>query len=277
MAEVRYSAAPELRHPLRFLLAGLKDLRAAGAMAWRLHQGNIRARHRRSWLSWLWLLVPTLATTFACVKLRSLNVVSSGPTDVPYPVFVLTGTILWQVFVDSLNAPLQQLSGARQLITKSRIPHEAVMLVGLLDVFLNFIVRFIGLAGALVISDGSFGPALLLAPLGIMALALLGLALGLLIAPAGLLYDDVGRGISVLATFWFFLTPIAYPVPADGIWGINPVSPLIQTARAWIFSQDAPPEAMGGFIAVTTVTLATLVLAWLIYRLAKPHLVARLG
>ena len=273
MPEVRYTADPELRHPSRFLSAALKDLRLASSIVWRLYAGNLRARHRRSMLGYLWLLAPTLAITVACVHLRSLDVVNSGAIEIPYPVFVLAGTIFWQVFLDALNAPLQQLAMARQLITRSRVPHEALILAGALDVLLNCALRSVVLAAALLAFAVPLGPSLLMVPLGIASLALLGLAAGVLVAPLGLLYDDVGRGIAALAAFLFFLTPVAYSVPAAWAPGWNPVSPLLQTTRAWLFSQGA----VEGFLPVTAAALAALILAWLFYRLGRPHLVAHLG
>lgn len=273
MPETRYSAQAELRNPLQFLSSAMADLRVALTIAWRLQAGNLLATHRRSWLGRLWLLAPTLATTLVCIHLRSLKIVSIAPTEVPYPVFILAGTIFWQVFIDSLNAPLHQLSTSKQLLTRSRVPHEAVILAGMLGVLMNFLIRSAILAAVMFAFNIPFGSSILLVPFGVIALALLGLALGVLAAPFGLLYDDVGRAISALTAFWFFLTPVAYPVTASKWVSWNPVSPLLQTTRAWLFSQETSP----GFLPLTIAALVILIFAWLFYRLARPHLVARLG
>jgi lipopolysaccharide transport system permease protein len=55
------------------------------------------------------------------------------------------------------------------------------------------------------------------------------------LSPLGALYQDVGRGLTVLVSVWFFLTPVVYPVPTEGTLSwlvrLNPVTPLLVTTR----------------------------------------------
>jgi len=273
MSETVYNSQPVLARPGRFLAEAAHDLRRSLPVASTLFASNLQARYRRAWLGPLWLLLPTVGTTLVWIYVQSRGIVSIAPTAVPYPVHVLAGMVLWQVFVDALNAPLQQLASGRQMITRSRVPHEALILAGMLEVLLNCAVRLIVLAGVLLAFRTPVHAAVLLAPFGILALACLGLALGLLAAPAGMLYDDVSRAIALVTTFWFFLTPVLYRTPPRGLVRFNPVTPLLDTTRAWLTTGPAA----SGFAAVTGVTLAALFLAWLFHRLARPHVVARLG
>lgn len=273
MTETVYSSDAELRHPARFFAEAWGELRRSPAVAWRLFRSSVQARHRRAWLGYLWLLLPTLGTTGVWVYVRSRGLIATGATGVPYVVYALSGTILWQVFAESLVSPLQQLSASRQLVTRSRVPHEALILAGVLDTLLNCAVRMLLLGCAMLMTGVAPGAEILLVPIGVAALVLLGLTLGLFAAPAGLLYDDVGRALTLLAGFWFFLTPVVYPTPARGLLRFNPVTPLVETTRQWLTS-GAP---LGRFFAVTGGVAAALVVAWLIHRLARPHVVARLG
>ena len=274
LSDTIYSAQPELTHPLRFFTAAAADLRRSLAPALQLFRRNLQARHRRAWLGYLWLLLPTLGTTVVWMYVQSRNIVNVGSTGAPYALYVLSGTILWQVFVDALNAPLQQLSASRQLITRSRVPHEALILAGTYEVVLNCAVRLMVLIPVLIVFRAPIGLSLLLVPLGVAALLVFGLAVGLLLAPLGMLYDDVSRAIALVTGFLFFLTPIVYPTPATGILHLNPITPLLDTTRAWLLGVAA---RSGGFVIVTTVALAALLVAWMFERLARPHMVARLG
>jgi len=56
---------------------------------------------------------------------------------------------------------------------------------------------------------------------------------------------------------------------------INPVSPLIVTTREWL-AIGAASNLLPAFI-VFTVTLILLFAGWLLYRLAMPILVERMG
>ncbi|MEP6571900.1 MAG: hypothetical protein ABJD11_04365 [Gemmatimonadota bacterium] len=273
MIDTVYRSESELRRPLRFLGEAIADLRTSPAIAWQLFRSNLRARYRRAWLSYLWLLLPTLGTTLVWVYVQSRQLVGIAPTGIPYPVYVLAGTILWQVFAESLAAPLQQLVAGRMLITRSRVPHEALILAGVFEVLLNCAVRLVVLAAVLVWFGLGAGPTLLLVPIGIGGLALLGLTFGLLVLPAGILYDDVGRAITLLTGFWFFLTPILYRASSQGLLRFNPVTPLLVATRAWLTAERAPSNLAPVMIS----SFAILIFAWLFQRLARPHVVARLG
>lgn len=273
MTETVYSSHSELQHPARFFADAMRDLRRSPRVAWQLFVSNVQARHRRTWLGYLWLLLPTLGTTAVWVYVRSRGVIATGATGLPYVVHALSGMIFWQVFTESLVSPLQQLAANRQLITRSRVPHEALILAGVFETLLNCAVRLVILAIAMAATGVMPGRAIVLVPIGVAALALLGSTLGVFAAPAGLLYDDIGRAMAMLTGFWFFLTPVVYPAPARGLMRWNPVTPLLETTRQWLTS----PAPAGGFAIVAGAAAAVLVAAWLFERLARPHVAARLG
>lgn len=267
-----YTDLPELARPAAFFGRALNDLRASPRLGWRLFQADARARHRRSLLGWAWLLLPAAAAALICVYLQSRRVFAVGPTELPYGVHVLTGVVLWQVFVEALNAPLKQLSAAKQMITRSRVPHEAVLLSGLYEVALNAVVRLAVLIAVLAAFRLVPAPSVALLPVGMIALTALGFTLGLAMAPLGLLYDDVRQAMMLATSFLFFLTPIVYLAPETGLLHLNPVTPLLNTTRSWIVSAEAGVS----FFIVAGASLAGLALAWLLYRLAQPHVIARL-
>lgn len=272
--ETIHSASSQLRTPRRLARAVASDLRVVPTTAWRVFVHDVRARHRQSGLGYLWLLLPAVASTLTWVYLSHRGILRLGETAVPYGLYVLAGTMLWQLFVDALNAPLQRLSAARPVLTKARVPHESWIVAGVLETLFAFAIRMALLAVCLVVAGTSAGWALLLAPLGVIALLALGLAIGMLITPLGLLYPDVGRGLAIVVGAWFFLTPVIYPQPETALVRLNPVTPVLVTARSWIVGGgDAQPLATAAVFAVSLLLLA---FGWLVYRLAQPHLVAQL-
>jgi lipopolysaccharide transport system permease protein len=273
MEDMVYTASPELRRPRQFAAKAMADLRASGMIAWRLFRSNLRVRHRRTFLGYLWLLLPAIGTALICSYIQSRRIISIPPTELPYPLFVLSGMILWQCFIDAINAPLQHLAAARQLITRSRVPHEAIILAGVMEVTVNAAVR-VAILMLVIVYWVPLAPTMLLIPIGVAALVLLGFAIGLALAPLGLLYDDVGRVVMLATTFWFFLTPVVYPLPARGLLYLNPVAPLLIASRAWLLGRW---HMSAGFFIVVASALAGLAIAWFWYRLARPHVVSRLG
>jgi lipopolysaccharide transport system permease protein len=278
MEETVYSADSELINPLRFIRSISSDLRIAPSVAWSLFMRSLRVQYRQTWLGYIWLLMPPLATTLMWVYLSSANILKVGKTGAPYPVYVLTGTLCWQVFAEALNCPLQQLTSARDIVSKTRMPHEALLLAGLIEVLFNFAVRLLITLPVLIWYRSPWNWTFLFVPFGVLLLLLAGLTIGLLLTPVGLLYRDVSRGLAIVVSFWFFLTPVIYPQPlqwpASLLVTLNPVTPLLITTRDWLIWGNIVPAP--GFTIVAGLSLAGLAIGWLFYKLATPHIIARL-
>lgn len=273
-----YSSVSTLRKPGQFLRSAFSDLRRCWEPATHLFLKNMRGRHRQSFLGYAWLLLPPLASAVVWTGLNSSGIISVGETKVPYPLFVLIGTMFWSAFVEALKCPIMDLKGARDILVKVRMPHEAVILAGLGNVLFNFLIRALLVAAAFLYYGRLPGWTIFLTPLVLLSVVCLGLAIGLWLAPVGLLYDDVNRTLDVALGFGFLITPIVYPVPKTWpvslVSELNPLVPLLLTGRSWLQGFDLPPAP--GFFGVTLAALAALFAAWIFYRVAKPHLVSRL-
>jgi len=266
-------ATPQLRRPRAFASAALADLRRAPAAGFVLFRASLRARHRRLWLGYAWLLLPGIMFALIFTMIRANRLIIMPETILPYPIFVLAGIYLWQSFIDALNMPLQQFTTHRHFLANNAVAHEAVLFAGLLELLLNMAIRLILLFVAAAIAGLLPVATWLLLPLGAALLILLGFGAGLLLTPLGLLYDDVSRAIGLVAGFAIFLTPVFYAVPPDSLLWFNPVTPLLDGTRGWL---RAAPVG-GSFLLVAALALAACVLAWGLYRVARPHLLARAG
>jgi lipopolysaccharide transport system permease protein len=275
MKETVYTSTFQLSTPRIFLQELIEDLKATREIGWRFFLRNLRSQYRQSWLGYLWLIIPPLGTTVIWVYLSKAKILNVNTMDVPYPIFVLTGMFLWQTFVESLVCPLQQLQASRWILTKIKAPHEAFILAGLGGIIFNLIARMFILVVAFIWYGVSFQTTWLLFPLGVISLLMLGLAIGWLITPLGMLYTDVSSGINIIVTFWFFITPIVYSNNNLTFVKFNPLTPLLITTRNWLTNGIAAPE--NGFFLVTILAFFIFLFSWILYRLAKPHLIVRLS
>ena len=102
-----------------------------------------------------------------------------------------------------------------------------------------------------------------------------------MITPVGILYHDVGQSLPFVLYLLMFLTPVLYPVPQPQsqsgsfalVW--NPISPMLDTTRAWLLS--VPADHLTGFLITTALAIFTLLIGWLLYRLALPILLERMS
>lgn len=274
-----YTPDSQLRNPRLLLREMLFDLSASRELAWRLFVRNISAQYRQTMFGYLWAFLPPIFTTAVWVYLNSQKIFNIGETNIPYPVFVLVGTVLWQTFVDALNSPLKLVTESKSMLTKINFPREALILAGLGEVFFNFAIRIILLIAIFLWFKISVPITITLVPFGILSLICFGLMIGMLLTPLGILYTDIGRGITILTQFWFFLTPVIYPMPeswpASLLAKINPITPILLTTREWLTTGHS--EHITGIIVVTIISLLMLMFGWLLYRISMPHLIARMS
>ena len=279
LKETVYTPDSHLRKPGLLVREMLADLIASRGLAWRLFVRNISAQYRQGMLGYLWAFLPPLFTMSVWVFLNSQKIINVDDPGMPYPVFVLTGTVLWQTFADAINSPLKMVNESKGMLAKINFPREALILAGVGEVLFNFAIRLLLLVAIFIWFQTPVPATIPLVLPGILALIVLGLMFGVLLAPLGVLYSDVGRGLSILTGFWFFLTPVIYPMPKSGVAAVlaqlNPVTPVLITVREWLTLGSA--SQLTGFWIVSGFSILFLLFGWLLYRIAMPHLIERIS
>jgi len=276
---VTYGPESALLRPGLLLRRMRADLDLALDLAWRLFLRDLRGQYRQSLLGYLWVLVPPLLNTLLWVFLSSQKIIDVDVPGVPYPIYVLTGTMLWQLVVDAVGKPLQIATQARPMLIKLAFPLEALPLAGLLHVGFNFLIRAALVAGVLLWAGVGSLDGLLLVPVGVLGLSMLGTALGVLLLPAGMLYKDIEHGLPLAMQAGYYLTPVVYVAPkswpASLVSTLNPVSPLlVMTRDSLLTGADA---SLHGALLVIAATLPLLALGWIVFRLSLPFVIERMG
>lgn len=274
-----YTPGSALRQPSRLVVDMCHDIWRGRGLAWRLAVRDISAQYRQAALGVLWALILPLANTAVWIFLNGSGIVQVSETPLPYAVYVFTGTMLWAIFMDAMNAPLQQATAAKTMLAKINFPREALVMSGILQTVFNGSIKIGLLLVVLLIFGIDPGWTLLLFPLAVVSLILAGTAFGLLLTPIGLLYTDIGKGLPLVLQFLMYVTPVVFPMPSGG-WALtiftwNPLTPLILTARDWL--TGFPSEVLGPFLLVNTIVLVLLLLMGIVFRLAMPMLIERMG
>ena len=279
LREVVYTPESQLRHPRQLLQSMWGDLLASRELAWRLMVRDISAQYRQSVMGIVWAFLPPVAAGLVFVILNSRKVINISETSIPYPAFAMFGTVLWQIFVDSLNAPLRVVTAAKPMLAKINFPKEALILSAMGQTLFNSSIRLLILIVVSVIYSLPLGWGIPLSLLAILDLIFLGTAFGLFITPIGVLYTDVPRGLLLVTGLWFFITPVVYPPPTSFPFSLlailNPVSPILVGARD-LATQGVLYDPIP-FLLVTSMMFFVLAVAWLIFRLAIPILAERMS
>jgi lipopolysaccharide transport system permease protein len=235
--------------------------------------------YRQTLLGIFWAFLPPLANTAIWLFLKSQDVFHIGDTGVDSTVFILTGMILWQGFVEAFQIPANQLSSNKNMLSRLNFPRESLVLVGFAEVIFNLLIRGILLAPAFYWFGVPLHSGSLLA-LGTMILMIFwGMALGLFLMPIGALYKDVGRFIALVLPFWMIVTPLVYVAPptfpGNLLNWLNPASPLILVSRDLLLLGTTSHQTIG--IVFGVLTLPLFILGMMVYRISLPILIERMA
>jgi homopolymeric O-antigen transport system permease protein len=258
------------------LIKGIIDGHGLGVQ---LFKRNLKAQYRQSLLGFAWALLPPIIVSVTWIVLQGSKVINVAVPGISYPVFVMTGTLLWQIFTDSVLMPLKNVTLNKSILVKINFPREALLISGVYEVLFNVLIKVGILVLIYVWFNQSIGFTILYGLLGIFCLMSFGLGIGILLTPIGMLYQDIQRGITILMPFLMYLTPVIYPMPATGrfaaIMQFNPLAGLIPVIRNWLTLQT--PGNMDLFVMYSIIGFVLLFLSLIVYRVAVPIIIERIG
>lgn len=278
-SEVVYTPQSLIKHPIKLLKQMWQDLLASRELAWQLMVRDIRAQYRQSFLGIAWAFLPPIITAAGFTLANEAKVINIQVTSIPYPAYVMFSMALWQTFVEALNGPIQAVTLAKPMLARVNFPREAIILAKLGEVFFNFAIKLILIVAIFIGFRVPVSWTIILAPVALIHLIMLGTLIGTLLSPLGALYQDVSKGLTMVTGFWLFLTPVVFPLPKEGMFGLlvrlNPVTPLLVTTRE--LATTGIVSAPLSFWIVSMITIIGLLLTWIAFRLAMPYVIERLS
>jgi lipopolysaccharide transport system permease protein len=257
----------------------LTDFFGSHFLALQLTRRDVSAQYRQSYFGILWLFITPLASAAIWVFLNSSGTITITNTGIPYPVYAFSGTLIWSILLESINAPMASTNAARGIISKINFPKEALVLSGIYKLLFNSSFKVLLLVVFIFAFGVGFHWSLLLLPLVLAMAVVFGTSLGLLITPIGLLYSDVSRLISMGLSLLMYITPVVYGIPKTGvmktIMTYNPFTPFILTIRD--VAVGGSPEFLNYFIGLTGLGIVLFFIGLVIYRVSIPVIVERLS
>lgn len=202
----------------------------------------IKGLYEGTGLGIFWLfarpLLPILISTFIFGGLMGAQ--SDG---LPYFLFNLTTTSVWMLFERSLLWATRSLDMQSSMLKKLYFPRLLVPISAVAPA-----VAYFGIYLALIVAAAlyylikehhwylTFGPGWLVSFAAAFLSVMMAVAVGLFTSVWMARYRDVRFGIRYVSRFWFYLTPVLYPmsqVPPKLHWVIylNPMAPIVETFK----------------------------------------------
>lgn len=215
---------------------GLGDLWSYRELAYFLVWRDLKVRYRQTFLGVAWAVLQPLSMAVAFTLLLGILIrVNTG--DVPYPLFVYSGLVVWSFFQGAVTNSSGSVVESSNLITKVYFPRLIVPIAAVGGRLVDLGISAVILLGMALFYGVSFGPHLLMVPVLVALVTLLALGVGIWASAINVKYRDVGVVMPVATQLWMYASPVIYPVtliPEGWRWlySLNPMVGVVENFRA---------------------------------------------
>jgi lipopolysaccharide transport system permease protein len=178
-------------------------------------QREFQIKYRNSLLGAAWNIINPLAmivvytVIFAQVMRAKLPGVDS---TFAYSIYLCAGVLTWGLFAEMVGRSQNMFLDNANLLKKISFPRITLPIIVVANAGLNFVIVF-GLFLAFLLASGNFPGWVVLAVLPVLALQIaFAMGLGMVLGVLHVFFRDVGQFFGIFLQFWFWLTPIVYPV-----------------------------------------------------------------
>ena len=170
---------------------------------------EIKRKYSRSYLGILWSVLNPLLNmvvlSFIFTKMFSRSIEN-------YPLYLLTGQTIWQLFTGATNAAMTVMVDNRVMLTRVKFPMMIFPVARVYSALVNYLYTFVAYLLMLLVFRIRPGLTMLAAPAVILCVTLFSMGIGCLLAVAHVFFADIKYLYTVLLSLWMYCSAIFYPV-----------------------------------------------------------------
>ncbi len=200
---------------------------------------GVKLKYRRSYLGIIWSLIEPLLTM---IVLTIVFGTLFGNTDETYPIFILCGRLLFNMFSSGTNSAMRSISGNSAMLKKVYVPKYMFPLSSVLFNYVIFLLSLIVLVPVSVVLKVFPTWRLLLSIFPLINVLLLTLGVGLILSTYAVFFRDLEYLWSVLLMLIMYISAIFYQPTRlleskyYVILKYNPLYCIIDNFRSAVFS-----------------------------------------
>ena len=235
---------------------------------------EFQSKYRNSLLGAGWTVLNPLAMIvvytiiFAQVMRAKLPGVDS---TFAYSIYLCAGVLTWGLFAEITGRAQNMFLEHANLLKKLSFPRLCLPVIVVSNAGLNFAIVF-GLFTAFLLMSGNFPGWAYLALLPVLAIQIaFSIGLGISLGVLNVFFRDVGQFFGIFLQFWFWLTPVVYPISIlperlQPLMSLNPMARLAGAYQTILVSGQWP-----NWRALWPVAVLALLLCALGYHLFRRH------
>ena len=224
---------------------------------------DIKIRYKQTLIGVAWaILQPVLTTVIFTIIFSRFARFDTG--TVPYPLFALSGLIIWLFVHTSISLASSSFVNNTNLVTKVYFPRLIVPLSTSFATMFDLLFGILILIGLMIYYGVAITANLLLAPLFIVLALVVAVMFGTLFSALNVRFRDVKFALPFLLQVWMIASPIFYPTNLLSekwklAFAINPLTGILDGFRSSLFGApfDWPVIAVscGSLLVLSVVSL----------------------
>lgn len=237
---------------------------------------DFKLRYNGSVLGMFWSVLRPLLL-FAIMYVVFIHFLKFGAGIPHFAVSLLLAITLWSFFTEATTQGMMAIVNRGDLIRKINFPKYIIVVSATVSALINFGISLIVVMLFAVLNGVEFHLHILLAPLVVLELYVLALALAFLLASIYVRFRDIEHIWSVVMQGAFYATPIIYPITmvaavspvAAKVLLLNPVAQIIQDMRqlvvldttdtVWTYINNPAIQIIPIVIIIVAIVLAVIV------------------
>jgi ABC-2 type transport system permease protein len=244
---------------------------------------DFKLRYQGSALGYLWSLLRPLFL-FVILYIVFAKFFRFGEGFPHFPVYLLTGIVLWNFFAEVTNNGVSAIVGRSELIRKLNFPRYVIILSGAFSALINLALNMVVISIFLAVSGVELRWSALLAPFILFELFVFAMAAAFILSAVYVKLRDINYVWEVIMQGLFYATPIIYPVAmvsdrwpeAAKILLLSPIAQSIQDFRYAVITPgtDTLWTMSGRWWVVALpflLVMMTLIVAVVYFKKRSPH------
>jgi lipopolysaccharide transport system permease protein len=220
----------------RWIRLDLKDIWEYRELLFFLTLRDIKIRYKQTAIGIAWVILqPVLTTAIFTIIFSTFARFDTGA--VPYPVFVLSGLLIWLFVHTAISMASTSFVNNTNLVTKVYFPRLVVPIAATLAGLFDLIFGIAILVLLMIYYGLSISVSILFAPLFLFLAVILAASFGTLFSALNVRFRDVKFALPFLLQVWMIASPIFYPSTLLTekwrlVFAINPLTGILEGFRS---------------------------------------------
>lgn len=236
--------------------------------------------YRRSMIGLFWIFLTPLFQIITWIFLKRTDVLNPGELSIPYPAYLIIGTLIWGLFINLLNSTMTIFTQSRMMLLKTRVPFEVFLISQIVTKLIPFLISIILCLIVFLLLSIPISIMTFLFPISIIIIVFFAIGIGMLVSLLTSLSYDIKRMVLSFFTLLMFFTPIVYSLDKidNGFFKsvvlLNPMTHLLTLSRNLIFESHL--ILSNGLMISFALSILLMIFSWRILNLTYNKLLERI-